>query len=94
MQSTEKLASYLCVRKQLDGAAMPADVAIIGDAQVLAAGIEAFAEVGVSDLAVAIPTNGGAAGGETRQVFSELSGCWSNSLFFLGLCRYDLSRRL
>ena len=79
MQSTEKLASNPRVRKQLDGAAMPADVAIIGDAQVLAAGIEEFAEVGVTDLAVAIPTNAGAAVEETRQVLSELSGCWSNS---------------
>ena len=79
MQSTEKLASYPRVRKQLDCAAMPADVAIIGDAQALAAGIEAFAEVGVADLAVAISTNAGAAVEETRQVLSELSGRWSNS---------------
>jgi len=54
VRSTEKLASYPRVRKRLDGAAVPADVAIIDDAQVLAAGIEAFAEVGVTDLAVAI----------------------------------------
>ena len=73
-----KIPSY---RATLDrgGAALPADVAIIGDAQVLAAGIEEFAEVGVTDLAVAIPTNAGAAVEETRQVLSELSGRWNNS---------------
>ena len=87
MRSAEKLASYPRVRKPLDGAAMPADVAIIGDAQLLAAGIEAFSEVGVTDLAVAIPTNAGAAVEETRQVLSELFGRCNNSLFFLGLCR-------
>ena len=78
MRSAEKLASYLRVRKPLDGAAMPVDVAIIGDAQVLAAGIEGFTELGVTDLAVAIPTNAGAAAEETRQVLSELSGRWNN----------------
>jgi len=79
VRSTEKLASYPRLRKQLDGAAMPLDVAIIGDAQVLAAGIEAFAGVGVTDLAVVIPTNAGAAVEEMRQVLSGLSGRWNKS---------------
>ena len=58
---------------------MPVDVAIFGDAQVLAAGIEVFAEVGVTEPAVAIPTNAGTTVEETRQVLSELSGRWNNS---------------
>lgn len=37
------------------GAAMPADVAVIGNADAIAAGMQAFAEVGVTDFAAVVP---------------------------------------
>ena len=49
-----RIPSY---RATLDrgGAALPADVAVVGAADAIAAGIEAYAEVGVTDFAVAVP---------------------------------------
>ena len=34
---------------------MPADVAVIGNADAIAAGMQAFAEVGVTDFAAVVP---------------------------------------
>lgn len=59
------------------GASQPADVAIVGNAQDVASGIEAFAEVGVTDLAVAIPPNAGAAVDDTEKLLSELACRWN-----------------
>jgi len=72
-----KIPSY---RATLDrgGASMPADVAIIGDSQAIAAELEAYAEVGVTDLAVAIPASAGEAAQETTQMLSELSEGWNH----------------
>ena len=39
------------------GAAVPADVAVVGDAAAIEAGVAAFAEVGVTDFAAVVPPN-------------------------------------
>ena len=39
------------------GAALPADVAVVGDAAAIEAGVAAFAEIGVTDLAAVVPPN-------------------------------------
>jgi len=51
------------------GATNPADVAIIGDDETVAAGIEAYAEVGVTDFAAVIPP-----GTATTEATKELLG--------------------
>jgi hypothetical protein len=39
------------------GAALPADVAVVGDAAAVEAGVAAFAEIGVTDFAAVVPPN-------------------------------------
>lgn len=50
-----RIPSY---RATLDrgGAALPADVAVVGDAPAIEAGMHAFAEIGVTDFAAAVPS--------------------------------------
>jgi F420-dependent oxidoreductase-like protein len=54
-QAYGQIPSY---RATLDrgGAALPADVAVFGDVAALEAGVQAFADVGVTDFAAAVPS--------------------------------------
>ncbi len=63
-----KIPSY---RATLDrgGASLPADVAVFGNAAAIEAGVQAFAEVGVTDFAAAVP-----ASAPTAQATTELLG--------------------
>lgn len=69
--SFQMYGSIPSYRATLDrgGAALPADVAIVGDADAIEAGIEAFAAVGVTDLSVAIPPSA-----PTTEATKELLG--------------------
>lgn len=66
-----RIPSY---RATLDrgGAALPADVAVIGDADAIRAGIKAFADVGVTDFAAVVP-RGAASAQATAELLSELA---------------------
>ena len=48
------------------GAAVPADVAVIGDADAIEAGLEAFAQVGVTDFAAVVPRSAPSAAATTE----------------------------
>ncbi len=52
------------------GATTPADVAIIGSAADIAAGVEAYANVGVTDLVAVVPATAGSA---TTELLAELA---------------------
>ena len=66
-----RIPSY---RATLDrgGAAEPADVAVIGDAATIAAGVEAYAAVGVTDFAAVVPP-GAATTAATTELLAELA---------------------
>ena len=53
-RSYSQIPSYRATLER-GGAAMPADVAVIGNADAIAAGMQAFAEVGVTDFAAVVP---------------------------------------
>ena len=55
------------------GAGLPADVAVIGNADAIRAGLQAFADIGVTDFAAAIPTASGTAADATMEVLSALA---------------------
>ncbi len=67
-----RIPSY---RATLDrgGASQPADVAVVGDAAAIEAGVQAFAEVGVTDFAAAIPP-GMATTEATKELLGSLAG--------------------
>ncbi len=66
-----RIPSY---RATLDrgGASEPADVAVIGDADTIAAGLEAFAAVGVTDFAAVVPRSAPSAAA-TTELLAELA---------------------
>ncbi len=66
-----RIPSY---RATLDrgGASEPADVAVIGDADAVAAGLNAFASVGVTDFAAVVPRSAPSAAA-TTELLSELA---------------------
>ena len=55
------------------GAALPADVAIVGDAAAIARGVQAFADVGVTDLVAVVPREPSAAAQATIELMSALA---------------------
>ena len=55
------------------GAATPADVAIVGNAAAIEAGLRAFADVGVTDLAAAVPTGSPEAYRDTMALLAGLA---------------------
>ena len=55
------------------GAATPADVAIVGNAAAIEAGLQAFADVGVTDLAAAVPTGSIEAHRDTMALLAGLA---------------------
>jgi 5,10-methylenetetrahydromethanopterin reductase len=55
------------------GATAAADVALVGNAAAIEAGLRAFAEVGVADLIAAIPSEPGAAAEATRELLAGLA---------------------
>lgn len=54
------------------GAALPADVAIVGDANAIEAGVKAFADIGVTDFAAVIP-QAAPSTKATQQLLGELA---------------------
>ncbi|MDH4364450.1 MAG: TIGR03564 family F420-dependent LLM class oxidoreductase [Acidimicrobiia bacterium] len=66
-----RIPSY---RATLDrgGAAEPADVAVIGDAEAIVAGLDAFATVGVTDFAAVVPRSAPSAAA-TTELLAELA---------------------
>ncbi|MCP5026794.1 MAG: LLM class F420-dependent oxidoreductase, partial [Actinomycetia bacterium] len=48
------------------GAALPADVAVVGDADAIEAGVQEYAEVGVTDFAAVVPPSSPAASATTE----------------------------
>ena len=56
------------------GAANPADVAVVGDADAIAAGMQEFADIGVTDFVVAIPRSA-----PTAEATAELLGAMARS---------------
>jgi len=54
------------------GAAMPADVAVIGDQQAIESGLRAYAEIGVTDFVAVIPRSAAAADA-TMELVGELA---------------------
>jgi alkanesulfonate monooxygenase SsuD/methylene tetrahydromethanopterin reductase-like flavin-dependent oxidoreductase (luciferase family) len=55
------------------GAAMPADVAIIGNAAAIEAGLQAYADVGVTDFVAVVPREPAAAAQATTELLSGLA---------------------
>lgn len=55
------------------GAAFPADVAVVGSADAVEAGIQAFAAVGVTDFAAVIPTASAASAQATSELLAGLA---------------------
>ncbi len=55
------------------GAQTPADVAVIGNPDEIAAGLQAFADIGVTDFAAVIPRSAGPAAAKTMDVLSDLA---------------------
>ena len=70
-QAYGRIPSY---RATLDrgGAALPADVAVIGDADAIVAGLAAYAEVGVTDFAAVVPPSTSTSGA-TIELLGELA---------------------
>ena len=59
------------------GAAMPADVAVIGDAQSIESGVRAYADIGVTDFAVVVPPAAPTAQA-TTELLAGLAGTYNN----------------
>ncbi len=55
------------------GAATPADVAIVGSAADIEAGVQAFADIGVTDLVAAVPATSADVQNATMEILSELA---------------------
>ena len=55
------------------GAALPSDVAIVGNAAEIERGLKAFADVGVTDLAAVVPREPQAAAAATMELLAELA---------------------
>ena len=55
------------------GAQTPADVAVIGNAEEVATGLQAFAAIGVTDFVAVIPRSGGEASTTTMHTLAELA---------------------
>jgi 5,10-methylenetetrahydromethanopterin reductase len=55
------------------GAGLPADVAVIGDPDAITAGIQTFADIGVTDFAAVIPRTSGPAEKATMELLSVLA---------------------
>jgi 5,10-methylenetetrahydromethanopterin reductase len=55
------------------GAAMPGDVAIVGSAAEIEAGVHAYADIGVTDLVAAVPTGDAAVTKTTMEILSALA---------------------
>ena len=55
------------------GAATPADVAIVGSAADIEAGVQAFADIGVTDLVAAVPATSDGVQNATMEILSELA---------------------
>ncbi len=70
-QTFEMYGQIPSYRATLDrgGASLPADVAVVGDAAAVEAGVAAFAKIGVTDFAAAVP-----AAAPTAQATTELLG--------------------
>ena len=54
------------------GAALPADVAVIGNEDAISAGIQAFADIGVTDFAAVVPPSASGASA-TTELLAELA---------------------
>ena len=59
------------------GATMPADVAVIGDAQGIESGVRAYADIGVTDFAVVVPPAAPTAQA-TTELLAGLAGTYNN----------------
>ena len=55
------------------GAAMPADVAIVGSAADIEAGVQAYADIGVTDLVAAVPSAPAASARPTMEILARLA---------------------
>jgi F420-dependent oxidoreductase-like protein len=56
------------------GASMPSDVAVVGDAGDIEAGVRAFREAGVTDFVAAVPRQDAGALGRTMETLARLAG--------------------
>ncbi len=61
------------------GAAMPADVAVIGDAQAIEAGLERYADVGVTDFVAVVPREPANAAAATTACVADIATAWHRS---------------
>ena len=55
------------------GAGLPADVAVLGNAEAIATGIRAFAEIGVTDFAAVVPRSSGSAQAATTELLGAMA---------------------